>query len=221
MLHEPYTALSEVHVTQRQNALNWVVLNCSVPVNFFQVGSQLFFLEPPENDSNLNHYCRARSSASFPSISLKFGVFTGEKKPQFPCKSWLSVAFMTPTCRTLRLRQFEPSEAKYFQLFKRSQSGFNNVFWPNNYTTGFGKDKEKDCGAFDGISSVKIAEKMMDSEFRSFLLKSNVKKSHFRVWNRRRNLRGCCCGNIAQASERRRRKSLQRSPWKRIHFIKL
>ena len=89
MLHEPYTALSVVHVTQKQKALNWVVLKCSVPVNFFQVGGQLFFLELPENDSNLNHYCRARSSASFP-FSLKFGVFTGEKKPQFPCKSRLS-----------------------------------------------------------------------------------------------------------------------------------
>ena len=28
-----------------------------------------------------------------------------------------------------------------FQLFKRSPSGFNNVFRPKNYTTGFGKDK--------------------------------------------------------------------------------
>ena len=61
---------------------------------------------------------------------------------------------------TVLVRQFGPSEAKYFNLFNRSPSGFNNVFRPKNYTKGFGKDKEKDCGAFDGISSVKIAEKV-------------------------------------------------------------
>ena len=45
--------------------------------------------------------------------------------------------------------------------FNRSPSDFTNVFRPKKkYTTGFGKDKEKDCGAFDGMSSVKIAEKV-------------------------------------------------------------
>ena len=33
-----YTGLPVVRVTQKQKALNWVVLNCRVPVNFFKWG---------------------------------------------------------------------------------------------------------------------------------------------------------------------------------------
>ena len=50
---------------------------------------------------------------------------------------------------------------------------------------------------------------MMDSEFRSFLLKSNVKKSHFRGWNRRGGefdahypaSRGFCMGGVLASTE--------------------
>ena len=50
---------------------------------------------------------------------------------------------------TVRRRNFQPIG-----------SDFTKVFQPKNYTTGFGKDKEKDCGSLDGILSVKIAEKV-------------------------------------------------------------
>ena len=33
-----YTGLPVVRVTQKQKALNWVVLNCRFPVNFFKWG---------------------------------------------------------------------------------------------------------------------------------------------------------------------------------------
>ena len=38
MLNEAYTGLPVVRVTQKQKALNWVVLNCIVPVNFIKWG---------------------------------------------------------------------------------------------------------------------------------------------------------------------------------------
>ena len=35
---EAYTGLPVVRVTEKQKALNCVVLNCSIPVNFFKSG---------------------------------------------------------------------------------------------------------------------------------------------------------------------------------------
>ena len=35
-----------------------------------------------------------------------------------------------------------------------------NVFQPKHNTTGIGKDKEKDFGSLDGISSLEIPEKV-------------------------------------------------------------
>ena len=46
------------------------------------------------------------------------------------------------------------------EFCNRSRNGCTKVFRPKNYTTGFGTDKENDCGSLDGISSVKIAEKV-------------------------------------------------------------
>ena len=37
-LHIAYTGLPVVRVRHKEKALNWVVLNCSLPVNFFKWG---------------------------------------------------------------------------------------------------------------------------------------------------------------------------------------
>ncbi|XP_068721028.1 uncharacterized protein [Montipora capricornis] len=62
-------------------------------------------------------------------------------------------------------------------MFNRSRSGFTKVFQPKHYSTGFGKDEEKDCGALDGILSVKIAEKGVQ-ERRSWRLKRRAYVSY-------------------------------------------
>ncbi|XP_068739255.1 uncharacterized protein [Montipora capricornis] len=46
------------------------------------------------------------------------------------------------------------------EIFNRSRSAFTKVFQPKNNTAGIGKDKEKDFGSFEGISSLEIAEKV-------------------------------------------------------------
>ena len=46
------------------------------------------------------------------------------------------------------------------EIFNRSRSAFTKVFQPKNTTSGIGKDKEKDFGSFEGISSLEIAEKV-------------------------------------------------------------
>ena len=46
------------------------------------------------------------------------------------------------------------------EIFNRSRSAFTKVFQAKNNTAGIGKDKEKDFGSFDGISSLETAEKV-------------------------------------------------------------
>ena len=55
----------------------------------------------------------------------------------------------------------KPSEG---EIFNRSRSAFTKVFQAKKKkknTAGIGKDKEKDLGSFDGISSLEIAEKVI------------------------------------------------------------
>ena len=102
----------------------------------------------------LNHCCRIRRTRPFPSIAVKFGVFTGEIWPQFPEKSRLcSFRYTYMPGIVLQAIQTVCAKAKFSTdcgaVFQRTKK----------YTTGFGKDKEKDFSSLDGISRPKIGEK--------------------------------------------------------------
>ena len=92
---------------------------------------------------------------------MKFGVFTGEIWPQFPRKTRLCSFHYAYTTCILPPGNLWPSGSHAKAKFSTDRGAVLLKFFSQKITLQASERiKKKDCGTLDGISSVKIDEKV-------------------------------------------------------------